>query len=513
MAKIKAIIVGVSKSLHEDYSDLPFCRNDIYEIRKAFIQGLGVMPEDILICGENGYVTEDNFVKSIPLFARSCDKDDVLLFYFSGHGTNSDSTGDHHLVLTDSFVSTQFMISFLGQSPAKSIVLFFDCCYAGNFEVNGSAQFDMEKTIDSFAGCGCAVLASSNALQCSFPHPDKPISLFTSFLCDAIICPATIKDGQKSLNDIQKLLFLMIERWNKKTHENLQSPIFRANMGGTIFFPVGSYIPYTQKDFFFEGADYIICSVKQSHGMNKRYCVNVILKSIMSYTEIAVINHEIIALVRNLDIFANPQQEKRWKNKPASHIFCFFGLSETDIVNQNYYCSTTWVDDWQDKSLWYKTGNHYETIDNICFHTNPHYDFMKQHIEIHTATKEELIENTNSVMHQLISLAEQIISIYNEFRNGEKDEADLIRNIELIAPQVRSLYREESNLDIPPKELVQWSQQCSLIAGIIYDFALYHCSQNFLNRSPENRRACMDMSIKQYYKELENLKDLEKEMR
>ena len=28
-------------------------------------------------------------------------------------------------------------------------------------------------------------------------------------------------------------------------------------------------------------------------------------------------------------------------------------------------------------------------------------------------------------------------------------------------------------------------------------------------RTPENRKACMDMAIKQYYKDLENLKKLE----
>jgi len=54
---------------------------------------------------------------------------------------------------------------------------------AGNFMIDNTAVFNINETADEFAGRGYAVIASSNAIQYSYGHPDKPISLFTSFFC------------------------------------------------------------------------------------------------------------------------------------------------------------------------------------------------------------------------------------------------------------------------------------------------------------------------------------------
>ena len=163
MSNIKAMVVGVSNYFHKGASDLLFCKNDIAAIEKAFIQGLNVMPKDIITLGEQGTVFGSDFVDSIKDFTSRANAEDVLLFYFSGHGTNFN--GEHYIVLSDKFVKTQQIIECLNASPSRSKVLFFDCCKAGNFVINGPSLIDIEITADEFVGKGNAIFASSNALS------------------------------------------------------------------------------------------------------------------------------------------------------------------------------------------------------------------------------------------------------------------------------------------------------------------------------------------------------------
>lgn len=116
------------------------------------------------------------------------------------------------------------------------------------------------------------------------------------------------------------------------------------------------------------------------------------------------------------------------------------------------------------------------------------------------------------VLMSLITFAEQIISIYNLFLNNEISESGLLDAISKLAPEINRLYFRETDLDISPNEIAEWSKRCTAIAGCIHDFTIYYTAKAFQDRTPENRKACMDMTIKQYYKDLEELKKLEKSL-
>lgn len=507
MSKAIALIIGVSNYNIPKVNQLPFCKNDISAMNASVISGLSVQAENIITCGESGTVTFEDFRVAIQSAALRLSEQDTFLFYFSGHG--GPAAGDHNLLLSDCPLPTNDVINLLDSVCAKNKIIILDCCYAGKIKVNGTATTDAEAFIDDFAGKGYAVLASSNAVQESRMHPDKPLSLFTSFLCDAISNPFTIREGKKSLNDIHKLLFLMMDVWNRKHPDQAQTPIYRANLGGTIFFHVKDYIPYHSEHYYLDAEKYIIREVQPMHsGVAKRYSVDVILKEPMTYPEIALINHEIVDLVKPLEIYQNQHAEKRWRRKPTNIVFCYYALSETDIKQHNYICHTTWVDDSQDKSWWYREGKNCEFIRGTYFQIHTQYEFVKRFIEEHSGQKEVLIQQEKQIISALITLAEHIISAYNDYRNNEKSETELIEFVKEIAPKVTHLYMEETNLDISPDDLADWSQACMSLAGCIHDFTLYYSNDTFLNRTAENRKACMDGSIKRYYQELEFVKKL-----
>ena len=503
---MRALIIGVSDYTTMQENDLPFCINDIYTVSTAFASGLKVDPANIIVCGSNGSVLGSELITVLQKLSSLVEKDDTLLLYFSGHGGTVD--GEHHLLLSDTMIRTQELITYLDEIAGKNKILFLDCCMAGNFTVENSVVFNIDETADEFAGKGYAVIASSNATQYSYGHPDKPISLFTSFLCEALTNAHIIREGKKSLYDIHKLLFLFLEIWNKNNPSQKQNPIYRANIGGTIFFEVQDYQPYIVENFFEETEEYIIYAVEPTHSsIAKRYSVKVVLKCPLSFLEISYLNHEIVKKTKKLNIYQSEIQQRRWQGKQANLVFCYFGLDETDMINCNYICHTTWADNTQDKEWWYRiSGKNCEVINDIHFNVHSYYQTLKVFTEEHSSTKEKLVAETRAIISRMITLAEQAISMYNEFLNGTKSESEFVDTMANIIPQIEKQYLAEGDLDIPPNELKEWCQCCTGLSATIHDFTLFYNPKYLSGRTPENRKACMDLSVKQYYKELEKFK-------
>ena len=235
-----------------------------------------------------------------------------------------------------------------------------------------------------------------------------------------------------------------------------------------------------------------------------------ILKKPVSFEQVSLINLQIVERIKLLNIFNSKAQESKWKNKPANLIFAYFGLDYSDIVSGNYICDTTWADDTQDKKWWYRIRKESEAVINgIYFNIHSYYQSLKEYTAEHTANAEEIIQETESILSEMITLAEYVIAQYNEVLNNERTEEEFVNLVADALSRINELYCKEGDLDFPPEELREWSQLCSNIISGIHDFSLFYGSQHFLQRTEMNRRQCMNLSIKQYYQDLERLKDYE----
>lgn len=72
------------------------------------------------------------------------------------------------------------------------------------------------------------------------------------------------------------------------------------------------------------------------------------------------------------------------------------------------------------------------------------------------------------------------------------------------------MFLEQSDLPYPPKELHEWANAHTQLAGTIQDFSLYYDRKNLNTWTTENRIYLMDSSIKRYETDLEALRTLEK---
>ncbi|RAN85245.1 caspase family protein [Bacillus sp. SRB_331] len=508
MSKIKALVVGVS-NYYIGANDLPFCINDITAMESALHNGLKLEKNDVITCGQLGDVMVDDFKNALSQLTSLTNDSDILIFYFSGHGTTIDDK--HYLVFSNGIISTQEVIDYFENIPTRSKIIFLDCCHSGNYSVSGTSEFSIEKTVAEFHGQGYAVLSSSNSHQYSYGHPDKPISVFTSFLCDALQHKQLIKEGKVTLHDIQKLVSLYLDVWNKRNPKKEQHPIFRANIGGTVFFDVEEYEPFYTSRIYAEYDKYIIYEVDPVHtGIAKRYSVKVILKEPLSLEEIGDISTKIKDTVRTAEVFTNEISQDRWSGELANIVCIYFGRDESDMISGNFICHTTWVDDKQDKDWWYRVDNK-DTfmLNGIHFNIHSYYEHIKIFRNENTGNKNEVVLKTKEILAHSLTLAEKVIWLYNEYKNEIFTEEELIEKIEVIIPEIEKYYFLSGDLDIAPDELYDWHQACIGLFGTIHDFTLFYNKKNMEQRTPENRKTCMEMTIKQYYSDLEAIKKLE----
>jgi ribosome-binding protein aMBF1 (putative translation factor) len=142
------------------------------------------------------------------LFA-SCQKEDLAVLFFSGHGITDD---DGRLYLTTRLTDEQFYkatsvpASFvhdvMNDSRCKRQVVILDCCYSGAFaagwQPKSGGAVDIKREL---GGEGRAILTSSTALQKSFEHEGSGI--YTRFLVEGLETGAADRDGTGTISILE----------------------------------------------------------------------------------------------------------------------------------------------------------------------------------------------------------------------------------------------------------------------------------------------------------------------
>lgn len=509
MNNIKVISIAVSNYLIAEDNDLPFCRNDLIYINSTFKERLDINSNNIISLGETGYVYANNLMDNLIDLRNKVYKDDILIFYFSGHGTNID--GKHYLVCSDKLIPTQDIISYLEKIDSKSKLILLDCCNSGNFNISNTVDFNIEDTITEFSGKGYAVFASSKADEVSYGNT---ISLFTKFFCNSINSTFLVKEGNVSLYDLQKLTSLYLNIWNKNNPNEQQTPIFRSNMGGTLYFKVADYTPFIKEKIYLEKDKYIIYNVSPSHaGSTKRYSAEIILKEVLDFKEIAEVSLEIINIIKRVEVYRNEISKKRYKGIPANIVWLYFGMDEDDIIQNNYICHTTWVDESQDKDWWYKIYNEKTfIIDNIHFNIHSYYESLKSFNIKNTDETESLILEIKQILSNILPLTEQTINLYQDYKNDDITEDELFDKLKPIISQIDKWYFSSIDLKIAPKEIYDWDLACSSLLATIHNFTLFYNKRYKSQRDKKNRIACMDMTIRQYYEDIKKVRVLETDL-
>jgi hypothetical protein len=145
VARIRSVLVGVDVYERPDVPNLGGCVNDVALVRRILKQYFGVPNEDLRVV-VNERATKANILHRLTHAVREAEPGDIVVFYFSGHGSQiRDRDGDELNDLLDEIICPHDMdwatetyilddeLDLLFSQIPHGVLLevFLDCCFWG----------------------------------------------------------------------------------------------------------------------------------------------------------------------------------------------------------------------------------------------------------------------------------------------------------------------------------------------------------------------------------------------
>ncbi len=239
-----AVLVGVNE--YEDkanYGQLQVCVKDVEAIRAQLIAG-GFDPGRIRLLADRTaeLPTRANILTALKAVADATELDDLLLFYYSGHG---DEVGGEsylvardgrRLVLDDTALAVARVKAILEVAPARAKVIVLDACHSGA-DIGGkgpkpmSAEF-IRRVFEQAEGL--AILAACKQGQLSYEWRDNERSVFTHFLLEALEGQADLDaKGFVTVQDANRHVTNGVKLWASRRNLS-QTPTLQYTVAGDI---------------------------------------------------------------------------------------------------------------------------------------------------------------------------------------------------------------------------------------------------------------------------------------
>jgi formylglycine-generating enzyme required for sulfatase activity len=240
MAKI-ALLIGVSEYPSGDLKPLRNAINDAKAMQRILNHPeMGAFDEVKLLENPEKRAMEKELE---VLFSGQRYTQDLLLFYFSGHGTRDDiwegklyfATHDTETeYLRATAVASNFVHDLMDTCRSKRQVVILDCCFSAAFTEGLTAKDAGTINIQQqLGGEGRAILASSTSTQYSYEQETDELSIYTHYLIEGI------ETGKADQNQDGKLSVDELHQYAKeKVQENkppMKPEIFAIGEGYNIF--------------------------------------------------------------------------------------------------------------------------------------------------------------------------------------------------------------------------------------------------------------------------------------
>ncbi len=199
-----ALLIGVSE--YKNFTRLPSAVNDVDALQQVLLNPeMGGFDEVKPFKNINRQEIENEIFKLFD----SRKSDELLLFYFSGHGitnpkgnlfiaTRETDKNEREIVIPPTAVEASYLQKRMNESRSQHQVIILDCCYSGAFdkELNpkdgGKAPIDFKQDL---GGKGRAILTSSSSTQKSYESKSSGLSIYTKYLVEGIRTGAADRDN------------------------------------------------------------------------------------------------------------------------------------------------------------------------------------------------------------------------------------------------------------------------------------------------------------------------------
>ncbi len=220
IAKAWAVLVGINHYDDPFIASLKVCVDDVTAIQQA-LAGRYQAARLLTDATPDRLPTRANILGELSVVAQAASEDDLLLFYFSGHGTAEG--GESYLLAQDTRLSAldttavamRDVRRYIEKSPAHAKVIVLDACHSGasigKAEPTMTPEF-IQRVFEEAEGI--AVLASCKQGQQSWEWPEEGRSVFTYFLLDALTGKADLDGkGFVTVSDASRYVTDGVKAW------------------------------------------------------------------------------------------------------------------------------------------------------------------------------------------------------------------------------------------------------------------------------------------------------------
>ena len=217
MAKL-ALLIGVSE-YEPGLNPLPGSVLDVDALREVLVHPeMGGFAETDVITLKNPQRQEMESA-IYELFANRS-KDDLLLFYFSGHGVrdergqlylaNCNTRKDNGQLVDPTAVAATYLQNKINRSKSQRQVIILDCCFSGAIAQGMTIKDDGVVDVNAYlGGKGRAILTSSTATEYSFGSEtteETGLSVYTRYLIEGVKTGAadTDNDGYIGIDELHE---------------------------------------------------------------------------------------------------------------------------------------------------------------------------------------------------------------------------------------------------------------------------------------------------------------------
>lgn len=239
-----AVLVGVNE--YEDkanYGRLQVCVKDVHALRERLIAGGFEAPRIRLLTDDTSEApTRDNVLTALKAVADATEPDDLLLFYYSGHGDEDDgesylvARNGRRLVLRDTAIRLRRIREIMESAPARARAIILDACHSGaNIGGKGPKPMAADFIRRVFEQAeGMAVLASCKQGQLSYEWRENERSVFTHFLLEALTGEADREDKKLvTVQDTHRHVTNGVKLWASQRDVS-QTPTLEGQWVGDI---------------------------------------------------------------------------------------------------------------------------------------------------------------------------------------------------------------------------------------------------------------------------------------
>lgn len=182
--KVWVLLVGVSE--YQQLNNLKYTDDDAFKLN-AFFQSAagGSLPDEQIRTLIDEDATQVRILKELQLMAKKAGEDDLILFYFSGHGFVGSFVPHDYRQGSDILIKHSELVQILQGSKAKSKVVIADACHAGSLDTkdaNCSGLINTYYNAFRKSTGGTVLLLSSKADEISVESQGLKQGLYSHFL-------------------------------------------------------------------------------------------------------------------------------------------------------------------------------------------------------------------------------------------------------------------------------------------------------------------------------------------